>query len=161
MGAGGICSVFELQDHFIKCLTDKSSNLQGTGVLEEFVSLIKPEALSSKEDGLSISINQENSFDFASHNRLRLDFILMRLTQRIIKSGKDLKVVLENVFKTATDAQKSLKPEQFVLEVNKSLMVFITNEETQIIKAQLCPQGKPSLLDEVMNRVCDKGIAFG
>jgi hypothetical protein len=51
MQNGGICSVFELIDHFIKALEKQYPNL-----VEEFVSCLVPEAISSLESPFDTSL---------------------------------------------------------------------------------------------------------
>eukprot|EP00347_Sterkiella_histriomuscorum_P019518 403341327 len=135
---GGICSVFELQDHLIKCLEKQNYVL-----LEEFICQIKPESLMQREDGASISINPDNSFDMSSQQKMKLDFILMRIVHRILKSGKDIKFQLDNIFRHSNDPlDKSMSAEQFAQEANKVLNVFITNEEINLINTSLCQNNK-------------------
>jgi len=57
MASGGICSVFDLIDHMIRCFEKQNYFL-----LEEFVSQVIPDAL-VKDDNASSINPQEQSFD--------------------------------------------------------------------------------------------------
>ncbi|CDW91434.1 UNKNOWN [Stylonychia lemnae] len=106
---GGVCSVFALTDHLIQCLEKNN-----TVILDEFISKVLPQSIVSREDGQSISIHNDSSFDSSSAQKFRLDYILMRLVHRIQKSGKDLKISIENFFKSSTEDDKSVIVDQLL-----------------------------------------------
>ena len=89
---GGVCSVFSLIDHLIKGLEKQNYNMVGNfQLLEEFVPKITPDSLYEDPSIAPDPLSKQRSI---------IDFVLMRLIQRMHKTGKDVKTLLDIIFKS-------------------------------------------------------------
>ena len=113
LDTGGDCSIFDLVEHLIKSFEGKDN----FGMLSAFVGQVVPDAIENVNN------------DDATQNKMRQEFLFMRIVARLSRLGKEIRHIFE-----AIDKEKvgQIAKEKFTLEIAKQFGVVMSEDDCDL-----------------------------